>query len=83
MNVFISDEEVDEEALLVETSQKKLTADETRRLAESWKRRYSNDILRLGDEEEIDESSESDNIDELSEHGAEGKPFFGVVSPYF
>ncbi|KAB7497498.1 Protein-methionine sulfoxide oxidase MICAL3 [Armadillidium nasatum] len=66
----LSDEEVDEEALL-ETSQK-LTVDETRRLAESWKRRYSNDMLLNDDDQESFSESDENDFDYVSEHGAEG-----------
>merc|ERR1711915_76288 len=61
----LSDEEAegDEELGYLEGGSK-LTAAETRRLAESWKRRYSTD--RLDDESDLD----SDNYSE--EYGAEG-----------
>lgn len=52
-----------------------LTAAETRRLAESWQRRYSTDRLDDDDEEEGGSGHESSDLDSdnySEEYGAEG-----------
>ena len=58
------------------------TPDQTRQMAESWKRRYSSDRrLRGAKEGERDEEYESDlESDHFSEeYGAEGRVFFYVI----
>lgn len=72
--MFFSDEEVEDEEMEFIEGGGTLTAAETRRLAESWQRRYSTD--RLDDDDgvsghETESDLESDNYSE--EYGAEGK----------
>ncbi|CAL4062002.1 unnamed protein product [Meganyctiphanes norvegica] len=62
----LSDEEAEGDDLGYLESEGKMTAAETRRLAESWQRRYSTDRLDDDEESELD----SDNYSE--EYGAEG-----------
>lgn len=69
----VSDEEVEDEEMEYMDGGGPLTAAETRRLAESWQRRYSTD--RLDDDEggsgrESESDLDSDNYSE--EYGAEG-----------
>ncbi|KAK8728739.1 hypothetical protein OTU49_009120 [Cherax quadricarinatus] len=70
----LSDEEVDDEEMRYLDGGGTLTAAETRRLAESWQRRYSTD--RLDDEDEGGSAHESesdlDSDNYSEEYGAEG-----------
>ncbi|XP_042866389.1 F-actin-monooxygenase Mical-like isoform X3 [Penaeus japonicus] len=70
----LSDEEVEDEEMEFIEGGGTLTAAETRRLAESWQRRYSTDHLDDDDEgvsgHETESDLESDNYSE--EYGAEG-----------
>lgn len=75
-NIF-SDEEVEDEEMEYLDGGGTLTAAQTRRLAESWQRRYSTDHLDDEDEDEggsgheSESDLDSDNYSE--EYGAEGR----------
>ena len=76
--LYFSDEEAEDEEMEFIDRGGTLTAAETRRLAESWKRRYSTDHLDDDDDVGSGRDSESDlDSDHYSEeYGAEGVYFF-------
>ncbi|KAK7067265.1 [F-actin]-monooxygenase mical3 [Halocaridina rubra] len=68
----LSDEEAEDDGMDYMEGRRTFTADETRRLAESWQRRYSTDQLDDDAVSGHDSESELDSDNYSEEYGAEG-----------